>query len=128
VTQRIEAITVAAPGKSITMNHRMNRWDLAAANKNWRDAGFWWAKQHRLVTRGADGPVEVWFEFGVKDPKKRRDPHNWYPTIKAILDGFTTAAVWVDDDSEHVKTYEPTFIDTIPPNHLRITLTWRTHE
>jgi crossover junction endodeoxyribonuclease RusA len=68
--------------------------------------------------------VEVWVEFGAKDPKKRRDPHNWYPTIKAILDGFTNAAVWADDDSEHVKTYEPVFSDKVPVGSLRITLTW----
>lgn len=128
MTQRIEVITVQAPDKALNMNDRMNHWEKARRTATWRDAAFWWAKQHRLMCRGAQGPVEVWFEFGASNPKKRRDPHNWYPTIKAILDGFTTAAVWADDDSEHVKTYEPTFTDAVPVGYIRISLTWEVSE
>lgn len=38
-------------------------------------------------------------------PTKRRfDPPNIYPTIKAILDGFTDAGVWDDDNHEIIKS------------------------
>lgn len=33
---------------------------------------------------------------------RRRDPANWEPTAKAIVDGITTAGLWPDDDDKHV--------------------------
>jgi hypothetical protein len=34
---------------------------------------------------------------------RRRDPHNWYPSIKAAIDGIVrSGAVLPDDDSKHV--------------------------
>jgi crossover junction endodeoxyribonuclease RusA len=127
VTQRFTSIIVPLPGKPLTMNERDHHMVHARRVATWRDAAYWWAKQHRLRTR-SKGPVEVWFEFGVSDPNRRRDPHNWYPTIKAVLDGFTTAAVWPDDDSNHVKTYEPTFTDAVPVKQLQISLAWEEGE
>lgn len=38
--------------------------------------------------------------------KRKADPPNAYPTVKAALDGFTDAGVWPDDDSEHVVAVE----------------------
>lgn len=32
----------------------------------------------------------------------RADPPNSAPTVKAILDGFTDAGLWEDDDSDHI--------------------------
>lgn len=41
----------------------------------------------------------------VFSPTRRRlDPPNFYPTIKAILDGFTDAGVWTDDNHEVIKS------------------------
>jgi Holliday junction resolvase RusA-like endonuclease len=124
MTQRIEVLTYPAPERALNMNDRGSWHTLNARKVAWRDAAFWWAKQHRLMTRGAQGPVEVWFEFGTNQPNKKRDPHNWFPTVKAVCDGFTHACVWEDDDSTHVKTYEPTFTDKVEAGYLRITLTW----
>lgn len=124
MTLRTMTLTVPLPAKPLNLNDRRYRYEHAALVRTWREAAGWWAKQHRLSTRSAIEPVEVWFEFGTTQPKRRRDPHNWYPTIKAVLDGFTDAAVWADDDSAHVRTYEPTFTDKVPPEHLRINLTW----
>lgn len=127
MTQKMTTILAAKPGPLINMNNR-GKWDRINGNIVWRDAAYWWAKRNRLVCRGAQGPVEVWIEFGTDQPNKKRDPHNFYPTIKAILDGFTRAAVWADDDSEHVRTFEPTFVDTITKDSLRITLAWEVAE
>lgn len=38
---------------------------------------------------------------------RRRDPHNWTPTVKAIVDGLVDAGVWPDDNSDWVATVEP---------------------
>lgn len=112
------------PGKPLTSNDRFNRWEQAALTRQWREASFWWAKRDRLNCRRAQGQVEVWVAFGTRQPGKKRDPHNFFPTVKAICDGLTDAAVWVDDDSTHVRTVEPTFTNTIPPDSVEVTLTW----
>ncbi len=39
--------------------------------------------------------------------ERRRDPHNWYPTIKVCIDSMVTAGVWDDDTKEYVTTHEP---------------------
>lgn len=39
---------------------------------------------------------------------RRRDPHNYYPTIKAIVDGLVDAGLWPDDTPDYVTTSEPT--------------------
>lgn len=41
----------------------------------------------------------------VFSPTRRRlDPPNLYPTVKALLDGFTDAGIWTDDNSEVIKS------------------------
>lgn len=45
---------------------------------------------------------------GVVHPpnRRRRDPHNLYPTLKAYIDGIVKAGVIVDDDSSHLAGVE----------------------
>lgn len=38
----------------------------------------------------------------------RRDPHNYFPTVKAIIDGLVDAQLWPDDNPAWVHTNEPT--------------------
>lgn len=33
----------------------------------------------------------------------RADPPNTYGTVKPLIDGFTHAGIWPDDDSEHIE-------------------------
>ncbi len=35
--------------------------------------------------------------------KRRMDPPNFYPTIKALIDGMTDAGLWTDDNHEIIK-------------------------
>jgi len=40
----------------------------------------------------------------VYSPTRRRlDPPNCYPTVKALIDGMTDAGVWTDDNHEVIK-------------------------
>jgi hypothetical protein len=59
-----------------------------------------------LVTRQAKiPPLERVTIKAVLHPvdKRRRDPHNWYPSIKAAIDGIVRAGgVLEDDDAKHV--------------------------
>lgn len=36
--------------------------------------------------------------------KRRMDPPNLYPTVKALIDGFTDAELWTDDNYEIIKS------------------------
>lgn len=38
--------------------------------------------------------------------KRRRDPHNWYPSYKAAIDGLVDAGVIPDDDAKHLLGVE----------------------
>ena len=38
---------------------------------------------------------------------RRRDPHNYFPTVKHIVDGLVDAGMWPDDTPEYVTTVEP---------------------
>ena len=35
--------------------------------------------------------------------RRRMDAPNWYPTIKALFDGFTDACLWTDDNNDVIK-------------------------
>lgn len=39
--------------------------------------------------------------------RRRRDAHNLYPTVKALVDGLVDAGIVPDDDIAHVSTPEP---------------------
>lgn len=124
-----KSITVRKPGKLINMNDRQHYYARNGISATWREAAFWWAKQHKLRCRCEPGEkVNVWVEFGTNRPNQRRDPHNFFPTIKAMADGFTDAMVWPDDDSKHVTTSEPSFTTDVPADSLRVTLTWNEKE
>ncbi|MGT2800687.1 hypothetical protein [Streptococcus marmotae] len=35
--------------------------------------------------------------------KRRMDPPNFYPTVKALVDGLTDAGIWSDDNHEVIR-------------------------
>lgn len=39
--------------------------------------------------------------------RARRDPHNYVPVVKAVVDGLVKAGVWPDDTHEWVTVTEP---------------------
>lgn len=36
--------------------------------------------------------------------KRRLDPPNFYPTVKALVDGLTEAKIWTDDNDNVIKS------------------------
>ena len=44
---------------------------------------------------------------GVLHPhdRRRRDPHNWVPSFKAMIDGVVDAGVLADDDAKHLLSF-----------------------
>lgn len=93
-----------APAPLLSMNDRHHWRKRAELVKAWREAayyGWWQPPSPRPGCR-----CEVAVTLTVRD-RRRRDPHNYYPTVKAIIDGLVDAGVWPDDTPEWVTTREP---------------------
>lgn len=91
----------------LTSNHRPSWFEKATKIKQIRELAGWRARLAQTKGELPAGrpawskqrPCELLVE--VAYPHTRRaDPANAYPTVKAILDGFTDAGVWADDNSE----------------------------
>ena len=96
-------VSFPPPAKALTLNQRMHWAQKAKLTAAWREAAFYAAKQARLECRV---PYLVTVVIPVKD-RRKRDPHNWFPTVKPIVDGLVDAGVWPDDNSDWVTTTEP---------------------
>lgn len=97
------------PGDQINLNDRLHWRKKAELTALWRKAA--WAAGLKALAASGLPPAErltVATRLPVKTNHKR-DPHNWFPTVKAIVDGLTDAKFWPDDNSDHVSTLEPTF-------------------
>jgi crossover junction endodeoxyribonuclease RusA len=93
-----------APDKMLNMNSQLHRYTRASRVKQWRTAAFYRAKEAGLRPQG---PSII--RWTITFPTmRRRDPHNFFPTLKPIIDGLVDAGVWPDDTPEWVTTTEPT--------------------
>lgn len=91
------------PAKLISMNDRTHWAVRARMTSAWRHAAFIAARQARL---GALPPSTVTVGLPVRD-SRRRDPHNYFATVKPIIDGLVDAGLWPDDNSDWVTVTEP---------------------
>jgi len=93
----------------MTMNQRKH-WTWVSKNKRaWRDATCTVAvARPELLFPGVGVSSIVRCVFPVKQ-LRRRDPHNYYPTVKPIVDGLVDAGLWPDDTPDFVETREPMF-------------------
>lgn len=97
------SFTFRAPGPYLSMNDR-DHWSVKARKiKAWRAVA---AAHARQIVGFCPTPAEVWLTINVAD-SRRRDPHNYYPTVKAVIDGMVDAGCWPDDSPEYVRTLEP---------------------
>lgn len=82
----------------MTSNQREHRMVVARKTREVR-------RLAELAARAANLPRFMQVHVGVfvgYPTRRRADPANAYPTLKAALDGLTDAGVWEDDDSAHV--------------------------
>lgn len=87
----------------LSLNDRGDRRRTAPTVKNLRTtamiraraAGIGQSEKLRLV---------AWFRF---PDARRRDPHNFMPTLKAMVDGFVDAGILPDDDKHHLQGPDP---------------------
>ena len=98
-------ITFAQPDATLNLNDRMHWAPRSRIVANWRKAAYFAALLHKVPRLGRS---LVSVTLPVRD-RRKRDPGNWAPTVKPIVDGITDAGVWPDDDSRYVVTQEPSF-------------------
>lgn len=91
------------PAKLISMNDRLHWAAKARLTASWRQAAFYAARDAQL---GSLPPSTVTVGLPVRD-SRRRDPHNYFATVKPIVDGLVDAGLWPDDNSEWVTVTEP---------------------
>ena len=113
--------TVALPPglKLLNANDRMHYRPRAALTATIVDAAIVMARQakipklDRVTITAVLHPVDA----------RRRDPHNWYPSIKAAIDGIVRAGVLSDDDSEHLLGVEVVLGAPVPRGQLALLIT-----
>ncbi len=95
---------LGAPTRRLTMNDRPHWSTRHRLTKGWRGAAFRSAIAELGTAPSGRRQPAAWLQvvFHVSDPGRRRDPHNWAPTEKAIVDGLVDAGLWPDDTPEHV--------------------------
>jgi hypothetical protein len=93
------SFTVPMPSgaKLLNSNSRDHRMAAAKLTAMWRSAG----REAASGLETFDGPVHILARIH-KPRSGRWDPNNFWPTVKAIVDGVVDAGVLVDDDHEHV--------------------------
>lgn len=91
-------LDIPAPADWISANDRGMWHRKARLTKEWREAAGWRARAAKVpAMQRAEIAVQLVFPV-----RRRRDPHNWMPTVKAAVDGLVDVGVLPDDDSTHL--------------------------
>lgn len=93
-------ITIPAPAKWLNSNDRGHRRYENPIVQAWKDAACIYARKARMPKLGAIH-VEATLHFC---DRRLRDAPNYYPTIKAAIDGLVVADVLDDDNNLHVHS------------------------
>lgn len=92
-------LTIPAPADWMNSNKRYKRRPNDVI-KAWKDAATVYARQARIPKLAAVHIVAT-LHF---TNRIRRDAPNYYPTIKAAIDGLVVARVLDDDNNDHVRS------------------------
>lgn len=92
-------VAFTAPARWLNANGRTDRRRQTPDRQQWRDAGAIYAKAGHLP-RFERVHILALLRF----PNAiRRDPNNWAPTTKAVVDGLVDAGVLADDSSRQIE-------------------------
>lgn len=58
---------------------------------------------NRGLAQPVEGRVDLLCVIAYPKHANRADPPNMWPTCKHLIDGFTDAGLWADDDSMHIR-------------------------
>jgi crossover junction endodeoxyribonuclease RusA len=102
------SIEFPAPAPLMNMNDRAHWSTQRAHARRWRMS----ARLYALDTLGVGTslpPSIVTVHLPVLG-NRRRDPHNYFLTVKHVVDGLVDAGLWPDDTPEWVTTTEPVLV------------------
>jgi len=85
---------------SLNMWMIMPRFKMNALKQIWKEFGNWLVNYYKLENKRIDN-CKIVIEYFFPD-KKRRDSDNFTP--KNLFDSFTSQALLIDDDFEHIKS------------------------
>ncbi len=89
---------IPAPCEAITSNQRHHWSRKAQLTRRWRSAAHIRARQANVPKMNA-AQITILLAF---PDHRRRDPSNWAPTGKAVVDGLVDYGMLPDDDKEHL--------------------------
>lgn len=92
-------LTIPAPAPWLNANQRVDLRRQTPDRRAWRDAAHVWAKAAKLP-RLHQAHILAVFHFA--GPNRRRDIHNWYPTVKAVVDGLVDYELLPDDSTKYL--------------------------
>jgi crossover junction endodeoxyribonuclease RusA len=98
MSTRSWTLTIPAPVAWLNANDRHDRRRGSPLTKQWRDAAHLYARSAKLPHLGK---AHITATLRFRD-RRRRDPHNYYPTIKAVIDGLVDYGLLADDSSEYL--------------------------
>lgn len=92
------SVVVRSDAKWLNANQR-GAWSRRyRAVRAWREAS-----THATLTTGVLPLRQVYVLAELRFPtNRRRDPGNWYPTVKACIDGLVDAGILRDDNAEQL--------------------------
>jgi crossover junction endodeoxyribonuclease RusA len=96
MSARSWSLVIPAPAPWLNANDRGHWRKRNGTIKAWRDAAHIYARQAKLPLLGK---AHIVAELRFAD-RRRRDPHNYFPTVKACVDGLVDYGLLADDSSE----------------------------
>lgn len=98
MSARSWTITIPAPVAWLNANQRIDRRRVSPLTKEWRNAAHLYARAGKLPQLGK---AHITATLRFRD-RRRRDPHNYYPTLKACIDGLIDYGLLPDDSHEYL--------------------------
>ncbi|HET8681270.1 MAG TPA: hypothetical protein VFM54_05280 [Micromonosporaceae bacterium] len=102
MSARSWTVEIPAPAPWLNANGRRDRRGLAPIVKLWRDAAHTYARKAKVPKLGRVR-VEACLRWA---DRRTRDAHNYYPTVKAAIDGLVDYGVVDDDRDAHLASVE----------------------
>lgn len=99
-------ISFDAPWEPWSINmERTKHWSWRA--KRARDYRLCAMVATRELSIGMQPPSHIEVQLPFDKASNRRDPSNYLPAVKSIVDGLVDAGLWKDDTAEYVSISEP---------------------
>lgn len=104
----------------LTSNERLGIHERAKRIKALRNTGWAMARHHKVPRLER---AHVFYVLHPDTKTRRRDPGNWAPSVKAVIDGIVDAGVLPDDNHERLLGPDPRIGTPVPGSQLVLYIT-----